>query len=209
MSEQLPLPLSNSGRDWRQDAALRPQPKRDGPDNWWTPPCLCAALTYDVLPTLPAGMVWEPAPGAGVLMDAIWASGRQGISTPDDFRTCSVPEGARILATNPPFNLHSVFIERSLSLFDSGVLDAVVLLFRHDHLQSESRTPPHCRIAALNRATRIFICPWRPTWIPGTRSNGRWTNSWVVWLRGAPSRSPVWLRRRRRVPIASARTSAG
>jgi hypothetical protein len=32
-------------RDFATDAALRPQPRRDGPDAWATPPSLCIALT--------------------------------------------------------------------------------------------------------------------------------------------------------------------
>jgi hypothetical protein len=183
-------------RDFATDAALRPQPRRDGPDDWPTPACLCAALVCDVLPTLPAGPVWEPAPGTGALMDAIAASGRSVIATADDFLSRAVPQGARILATNPPYNLHSAFIHRALCLLDANELDAVVLLFRHDHLQSESRTPPHCRIAALNRAAQVFICPWRPTWIAGTAGNGRWSNSWVLWQRAVAPRQPVWLDRR-------------
>jgi hypothetical protein len=196
MSEQLTLPLPGLGREWRRDAALKAQPKRDGPDDWTTPICLCAALTYDVLPTFPAGAVWEPSPGGFALVDAITAAGRAVVTTMDDFRQCKVPDGARILATNPPFHLHSAFIDRSLQLIDAGELDAVVLLFRHDHLQSESRTPPRCRIAALNRATQMFICPWRPTWIAGSGGNGRWSNAWILWLRGAEPRRPVWLKRR-------------
>jgi hypothetical protein len=60
---------------WSDDAALRPQPKRDGPDDGPTPACLCAALVHDVLPTIPdaasSGGIWEPAPGAGALVAAM------------------------------------------------------------------------------------------------------------------------------------------
>jgi hypothetical protein len=146
------------GRRHLKDAALRPVPKRGGPDDWPTPPCLCSALTHEVLPTIPEGAVWEPAPGGGALVGAITAAGRRVASTTADFSSCPVPPGARILATNPPFNQHSVFIERSMALLDAGALDAVVLLFRHDHLQSESRTPPKVRIAALRRAAAVYIC---------------------------------------------------
>jgi hypothetical protein len=191
------LRLPGLDRDYCKDAALRPQPKRDGPDDWTTPACLCAALTHDVLPTLPPGAVWEPAPGSGAMVGAIVAAGRYAVvPTDQNFLTCPVPEDTRIMATNPPFNEHASFIDRSMMLLDAGELDAVILLFRHDHLQSESRTPPRCRIAALNRATQIFICPWRPTWIAGTSGNGRWSNAWVLWLRGAEPRRPVWLKRR-------------
>jgi hypothetical protein len=181
-------------RDFATDAALRPQPKRSGLDNWATPACLLAALVYDVLPTLPDGPVWEPAPGAGALADAITATGRTVITTSDDFLHHPLPDRVRILATNPPFNQHSAFIQRALYLLDSNELDAAVLLFRHDHLQSESRTPPHCRLEALQRSTQIFVCPWRPTWIAGTAGNGRWSFSWVLWQRTAAPRRPVWLK---------------
>jgi hypothetical protein len=180
--EQFELPLS--GRDWRTDAALRPQPKRYGCDDWTTPRCLCAALTYDVLTTIQAGAVWESAPGDGALVRGIEASGRRVVTTTADFLSCPVPEGVSILATNPPYNSLSAFIERSLKLLDAGALDVVILLFRHDHLQSESRDPPHVRIPALRRAAATYICAWRPTWIPGTKNNGRWGNSWIVWRRG-------------------------
>jgi hypothetical protein len=183
-------------RDFATDAALRPQPIRFGPDDWATPHCLCSAFVHDVLPTLPDGTVWEPAPGAGALADAIIAAGRAVVTTADDFLHQAVPDRVRILVTNPPFNQHSAFIQRALYLIDENALDAVVLLFRHDHLQSESRTPPHCRLEALNRSTQIFICPWRPTWIAGTAGNGRWSFSWVAWQRYAAPRRPVWLQRR-------------
>jgi hypothetical protein len=145
---------------------------------------------------VPQGPVWEPAPGNGALTDAIIAAGRYVVTTSTDFLTCPVPKDVRILATNPPFHLHSAFLARSMTMLDANDMDAVVLLFRHDHLQSESRTPPRCRIAALNRATQVFICPWRPTWIPGSGGNGRWSNAWVLWMRNAEPRPVVWLKRR-------------
>ena len=50
-------------RDFATDAALRPQPKREGPDHWATPDCLTAALVTHILPDLPPAPVWEPAAG--------------------------------------------------------------------------------------------------------------------------------------------------
>jgi hypothetical protein len=185
--------------DWRKDAALRPQPKRSGPDDWSTPPCLCAALTHDVLPTIPEGIVWEPSPGNGALVDTIKATGRSVVATTDDFLHCPVPKGIRILATNPPFNLHLAFLGRCTDLIDAGALDAVILLLRHDHLQSESRTPPRVRISALRRAAAIYVCPWRPIWIAGTTGNGRCTFNWDVWLRGYAGPPQIfWPNRRTR-----------
>ena len=61
--------------DYATDAALRPQPKRDGPDRWPTPDYLTAALVTHILPSLPRAPVWEPAAGDGALVRAIEATG--------------------------------------------------------------------------------------------------------------------------------------
>jgi hypothetical protein len=103
-------------RDFATDAALRPQLKRDGPDDWPTPACLLAALVHDVLPTLPPGPVWEPAPGIGALADAITATGRSVVTTSDNFYSRAVPQRVRILVTNPPLHQHSALIQRGLYL---------------------------------------------------------------------------------------------
>jgi hypothetical protein len=173
--------------DYTADAALRRQPLRTGPDDWPTPASLCAALVEHVLPTLPAGLIWEPAAGAGMLVTAMRAACREVIATDSEFNFLVTEPPAGIVAaiTNPPFNRHSAFIARALQLLDADVIEAAVLLFRHDHLQSESRTPPHCRLSALARASAILCCPWRPRWIADTTAAPRWTFSWVVWRRGA------------------------
>ena len=73
-------------RDFATDAALRPQPTTRPARTIGRHRRACAPrLVRDVLPTLPAGPVWEPAPGAGVLADAIAASGRSVVATTDDF----------------------------------------------------------------------------------------------------------------------------
>jgi hypothetical protein len=174
-------------RSYATDAALRPQPRRTGLDDWATPDSLCTALAEHILPTLPAGLIWEPAAGAGALVAAMRAAGRRVIATDSEFNflVADPPEGIVTIATNPPFNQHSAFIERALQLLDSEAVEAVVLLFRHDHLQSESRTPPHCRLSAVARASEILCCPWRPRWIADTTAAPRWTFSWVTWRRGA------------------------
>jgi hypothetical protein len=175
-------------RNWQTDAALRPEPKRPGLDVWPTPSCLAAALVRDVLPVLPEGRIWEPAAGSGVLVQAMTAAGRDVIASDAelDFLSGAVPpDRIASIVTNPPFNVHSGFIQRGLQLLDDGTVAALVLLFRHDHLQSESRHPPHCRLAAFRRASRVVICPWRPRWIPDTTEAPRWSFSWVTWLRDA------------------------
>jgi hypothetical protein len=123
-----------------------------------------------------------------VLADAVRAAGREVIATDRerDFLTC-IPPASRFAAivTNGPFNWHSAFIERGLELIDRGVTESPVLLFRHDHLQSESRDRPKCRLDAIKRASLILNCQPRPRWIPGTKGAPRWTFSWVLWRAGA------------------------
>jgi hypothetical protein len=54
-------------RPIRDRPALRPQPGRDGPDFWPTPPCLTRAFVRHVLPALPPSPIWECAAGDGRL----------------------------------------------------------------------------------------------------------------------------------------------
>jgi hypothetical protein len=139
-----------------------------------------------MLPLLPPGPILEPAPGAGALVDAMRAAEREVAIGDRDFLADVPPAGPfAAITTNPPFNRHSAFIQRGLELIDRGVTQSLVLLFRHDHLQGESRTPPKCRLDALERANLILLCAWRPRWIVGTRKAPRWTFSWVLWRAGA------------------------
>lgn len=70
----------------RDPAALRtPRARPEDKEFWPTPPCLRAALTGWVIPSLPAGVVWEAAAGFGHLADDIEAAtGRQVIATDID-----------------------------------------------------------------------------------------------------------------------------
>jgi hypothetical protein len=177
--------------------ALRPQPRRAGPDLWTTPPCLIRALGEYVLPGLPEGPVWEPASGDGQLAAAIRRAGRQVItsdlhpqdgSAALDFLHDPAPESTRgsIVCTNPPFRLLDAFIARGLAHFDRGHTRGLVLLLRHDHLTAGSR------VAALNRTTFEVHCNWRPRWIAGSDGNPRWAFCWTAWTTG-PRRGPLYV----------------
>ena len=98
---------------WQSDAALKPQPKRDGPDSWPSPRCLALALVHDVLPRLlrPPGLILEPAAGEdpenGALVREMRAAGydvvARDIATGQDFLTRPVQlPGVRVMATNSP-----------------------------------------------------------------------------------------------------------
>lgn len=181
-------------RDYATDAALRPQPKRDGPDHWATPECLIAALVKHILPDLPPAPVWEPAAGDGPLVRAIEAAGYPVIATDirtgQDFLATAPPLGCGSLITNPPFNQLNSFLGRAVSLLaapDNHLLVAVLLL-RWDALTAQNRP------AILRRACRIYVCTWRPRWIAESTTSPRWSFCWAVWLRGhAGPTEPYWI----------------
>jgi hypothetical protein len=172
-----------TARRRKDPAALRPQPRRAGPDFWPTPSCLTAALLQHVLPTLPCGPIWEPACGDGRLVDAMRSAGREVIasdlySDPSVDFLCAPPPAPGHLAsalTNPPFNQLDAFLARGLALLDAGVTESLVLLWRHDAFMAD------CRVDALNRAALIVSCNWRARWIPGTTTSPRWICGWVTW----------------------------
>jgi hypothetical protein len=168
-------------RDYVSDAALRPQPKRDGPDFWPTPDCLTTALITHIMPSLPKAPVWEPAAGEGALVHAIEAAGHRVVAgdliTGQDFFSSSPPAGCQSLVTNPPFNQLDRFLARALELVDSSdnSVTAAVLLLRWDALTAMVRTP------LLRRAWRIHVCAWRPRWIADSTTSPRWSFCWATW----------------------------
>jgi hypothetical protein len=165
-------------RNYLDDAALRPQPKRIGDDDWTTPSVLVVPLIDHVLPLLPLGPIWEPAPGSGALVDGLCAAGRTVIATRQNFITLAPPLGVRIAVSNPPFNRLDEFIPHSLMLLDCGQLDAVVWLLRWDHIPTKERMP------WINRAYAVRVYWPRPRWIPDTKVGPRWMFEWIVWLAG-------------------------
>jgi hypothetical protein len=171
-------------RDYTTDAALRPQPKRGGPDHWSTPDCLTAALVAHILPSLPGAPIWEPAAGDGALVRAIEATGQRvfasDIAEGQDFFSLSPPPLCQSLVTNPPFNRLDQFLQRAVSLVDSpnNSLIAAVLLLRWDALTARVRSP------ILRRARHIHVCNWRPRWIADSTTSPRWSFCWVTWRRG-------------------------
>jgi hypothetical protein len=165
-------------RDHHTDAAMRPQPRRDGPDDWTTPADLCAVLVEHVLPLLPQGPIWDCCPGAGALVNEMEVADRKVIATHSNFMTTPPPDTARILVGNPPYNQLNKFTDRSLLLLDTGQLDAVAWLWRWDHI------PTQLRASWVNRAMAVHCCSWRPRWIPGSTTSPRFTFAWITWRTG-------------------------
>lgn len=161
---------------------LRPQPSREGqPDAWMTPPDLVMALIRHVLPELPRATVWDPAMGDGVMLRAINQAGYKTFGTdafavadPVDFLT-HIPTSKPVLVTNPPFNALDEWIGHAVGLLHAGHLKGVALLLRGDHLGAARRA------WHLNRASKLYVCAWRPRWIKGTTTSPRFWFTWVVW----------------------------
>ena len=143
-------------RNYLDDAALRPQPRRDGPDDWTTPADLVDVAIQHVLPLLPAGPIWEMAPGSGALVDAFIAAGRAVVTTRGNFMTQAPPPGARIAMSNPPFNRIDEFIKRGFVLLDSGQLDAVTWLWR---CGSHPNSAAHAMGQSRLRRARLSATP--------------------------------------------------
>lgn len=163
---------------------LRPAPARNGPDYWPTPPCLLAALTSHLLPSIPPGRIWEPACGDGRLAEAMRAAGRNVVAT-DAYRIPALnflhdaPPDPKLVAlvTNAPFNRLNEFITRALQHHDSGMVQDAVLLLRGDHPMAQKRAP------LLRRAHSLWYCCWRPRWIEHSTTPPRWSFIWAHWKR--------------------------
>jgi hypothetical protein len=177
-----PRPPQMSGRDSRQDPALRPQPKRHGPDCWSTPECLLNALTTEVLSGLPTGTISEPACGDGHVANAQRVVDRHVVAT--DLYTDGIafshnsapaPGHFGVICTNPPFDRQDPFIARGLHLLDTAITRSLVLLVRNDALMTSGR------IEVCNRASSMLGCCWRPRWHRHSTGHPRWAFTWVVW----------------------------
>jgi hypothetical protein len=172
--------------------AARGQPKRSGPDFWPTPECLIAAASEYVLPSLPPSPIWECAAGDHRLARALGATIATDKFPQDgtvalDFLTDPPPAAGLVAFTNPPYHSSAKFIQRGLQLLDTGALDGLVLLLRHDHFMAGGK------VEALNRAILEVHCNWRPRWIPETVGNPRWAFAWVYWGEGK-RQPPLYVR---------------
>ena len=83
--------------------------------------CYTPAYALDpLLPYLPAGVVWEPAAGAGHLVRALQAAGREvyasEIEHGENFFTHTPPVAWVVQVTNPPYSSKYHWIEHSYRL---------------------------------------------------------------------------------------------
>jgi hypothetical protein len=176
----------------RDPAALRAQLKGNDLGFWPTPRDLSYAAIRYILPFLPPATIWECAAGNGCFAEDMRAAGHIVLASDieprgpgieqRDFLRDEPPQPGLIATTNPPHgeDLLTPYIARGLQLLDGGKLAGLVLLWRWDHYQAAER------VDAVNRAFRVQICCWRPTWIPGSKGNPRWSYAWIAWLLDYP-----------------------
>ena len=174
-------------RDYATDAALRPQPKREGPDHWVTPDCLDRGARHPH----PAGSATSAGLGTSGrgrrLVRAIATAGYRvvagDLATGHDFS-----ERHAATALRQPDHQSAVFIE--LDRF----LDRAMC-----HFSRPGQPTVGCRaVAAVGRVDgevpgagsagvpAAFMSA--PGGRAGSRSttSPRWSFCWGVWLRGTP-----------------------
>ena len=85
---------------------------RRGPyDELYTP---AAALT-NLLPYIPAGVIWESAPGTGNIVRALRRAGHKVTSSKKDYFNWE-PKSWDAMITNPPFSLKAKWLKRANNL---------------------------------------------------------------------------------------------
>ena len=154
--------------------------KRSEADYYPTPPEVSRAL-LDILDLPPGSVIWEPACGAGHMVEAIRAAGFTAIGTDInsgvDFLTAPLPAGTAFIMTNPPLSLAADFIERALSL---GVPFAFLLKAQFWHARS--------RYELFYKHPPAYVLPltWRPDFLFKTRGGGAplMDVMWCLWHPG-------------------------
>lgn len=87
--------------------------KRGPYDELWTP---LEAFTY-LTPYLPgSGIVWECAPGTGVLVDHLQKFGLNVVDWDGNFLKDTPPDAWDFIVTNPPYSKKHLFLKRAHEL---------------------------------------------------------------------------------------------
>lgn len=147
-------------------------------DFYPTPPEATTAL-LDFLKLPISIRIWEPACGAGDMVDAIKSKGYECVGTDiqsgTDFLVCDVPENVGAIITNPPFCLADKFIHRCC---EHNLPFA--LLVKSQYFQAQKR------FSLFWDKQPAFILPlcWRVDFLKKTRGKGNppMDVMWVVWM---------------------------
>jgi hypothetical protein len=140
-------------------------------------------VTHSLLPHLPKFLnVWEPACGSGKMCRALAWAGHPVIATDIDrgfdFRSCPPPEQFfKAIITNPPYELASEFIRRSLSLTEA-IPGIVAMLLRTDFDHAQTRRD----LFAQHRAfAKKLVLTKRIKWFEDSKGQPSFNHAWFIW----------------------------
>jgi hypothetical protein len=147
-------------------------------DDYATPPWVAQAI----VPYLrqPARHLWDPASGAGQLVQALSAEGLQVVGTADDFLAKTDLPDDRIdcIVTNPPYGiggrLACQFIAHAIEL-----VPLVAMLLRADFDSAKTRTHLFRDCPVFSRKVMLLD---RIRWFPGNVGPST-THAWFIWDR--------------------------
>lgn len=150
--------------------------------------------TLAVVPHLPVGpeagyTIWEPAAGGGKMVAALAKAGFR-VSASDivygqDFLTQPAPKPFTAIITNPPYELATEFIERSLSLIPRDGFVAMLLRTDFDHAKTRAKLFAGCEYFA-----KKVVLTKRIKWFEDTKGQPSFNHAWFIWDRdhqGAPT----------------------
>ena len=152
--------------------------KRAESDFYPTPADVTLAL-LDFLELPKSTKIWEPAAGAGDMVQTIRSRGYEVIGSDiqqgDDFLELPLPDRVGMIVTNPPFSASEEFIKHALEL---GVPFAFLLKSQYWHAAR--------RLTIFQEAAPTYVLPltWRPDFLFKTRGGGAplMDVMWCVWM---------------------------
>lgn len=158
----------------------------EGPDFYPTPEWgTFALIEYENF----YGPIWEPCCGDGAMSKCFEACGYDVISTDKyyrgygdvlDFLENEPIKGFTNIVTNPPFNIATEIIEKSLSILPRG--GKACFLLRTAFLESKNR---YNRLFRTNPPATVYVFSERLSMYPagqkGVKGGGTTSYSWFVW----------------------------
>lgn len=158
-------------------------------DLYETPAWVTAALIPH-LPRVPR-LVWEPAAGSGKMVRALMDSGIWPVHSDiadgtDFFQQRFTKDDADSIITNPPYEVATEFVTRSLSLTErhEGIV-ALLLRTDFDHAATRRLLFGNCRQFA-----KKVVLTKRIRWFEDLKGSPSFNHAWFIWdwkNQGAPT----------------------
>ena len=153
----------------------------------WVTEALSAHLPDDALMR-----VWEPAAGAGKMVDVFekWGAGwfasdieplNVSVAQGDFFRWASPPHRSRSIITNPPYDLATEFCEHALRLMEPvNGLVAMLLRTDFDHAKSRAHLFRDCPAFSKKLVLMKRIC-WFVEADGKPKASPSFNHAWYIW----------------------------